>query len=79
MLQSSVALPCVVVLRDPEILSTPVCSLGGAEVPPRSQKSMLLGTGSLGLFVLCMLVFMTYPSTLANAGWKYVPKLKYQT
>ena len=31
---------------------------------------MLLGTGGLGLFVLCMLVCMAYPSTLANAGWK---------
>ena len=36
------------------------------------------GLGGLGLFVLCMLVFMAYPSTLANAGWKVVPKLEYQ-
>ena len=55
-------------------LAPPVCSLGGPEPPPRPQTSMLLGTGGLGLFVLCMLVFMTYPSTLANAGWKEVPK-----
>ena len=27
-------------------------------------------TGCLGLFVLCMLVCMAYPSTLANAAWK---------
>ena len=59
-------------------LAPPVCSLGGPEPPPRSQTSMLLGTGGLGLFVLCMLVFMSYPSTLANAGWKEVPKLEYQ-
>ena len=55
-----------------------VCSLGGPEPPPRSQTSMLLGTGGLGLFVLCMLVVKAYPSTLANAGWKEVPKLEYQ-
>ena len=59
-------------------LAPPVCSLGGPEPPPWSQISMLLGTGGLGLFVLCMLVFMAYPSTLANAGWKEVPKLEYQ-
>ena len=55
-------------------LAPPVCSLGGPEPPPRSQTSMLLGTGGLGLFVLCMLVFMAYSSTLANADWKEVPK-----
>ena len=59
-------------------LAPPVCSLGGPEPPPRPQTSMLLGTGGLGLFVLCMLVFMAYPSTLANTGWKEVPKLEYQ-
>ena len=59
-------------------LAPPVCSLGGPEPPPSSQTSMLLGTGGLGLFVLCMLVFMAYPSTLANAGWKEVPKFEYQ-
>ena len=59
-------------------LAPPVCSLGGPEPPPRSQTSMLLRTGGLGLFVLCMLVFMAYTSTLANAGWKEVPKLEYQ-
>ena len=53
-------------------LAPPVCSLGGPEPPPRSQTSMLLGTGGLGLFVLCMLVFMACPSTLANAvGRRY--------
>ena len=60
-------------------LAPPVCSIGGPEPPPRSQTSMLLGTVGLGLFVLCMLVVMAYPSTLANAGWKEVPKLEYQT
>ena len=59
-------------------LAPPVCSIGGPEPPPRSHTSMLLVTGCLGLFVLCMLVFMAYPSTLANAGWKEVPKLEYQ-
>ena len=59
-------------------LALPVCSLGGPEPPPRSQTSMLLGTGGLGIFVHCMLVFMAYPSTLANTGWKEVPKLEYQ-
>ena len=59
-------------------LTPPVCSLGGPEPPPRPQTSMLLGTGGLGLFVLCMLVFMAYPFTLVNAGWKEVPKLEYQ-
>ncbi len=44
---------------------------------PAIRQNMLL-TGGLGLFVLCMLVFMAYPSTLANAGWKEVPKLEYQ-
>ena len=60
-------------------LAPSVCSLGGPEPPPRSQTSMLLGTGGLGFFVLCMVVFMAYPSTPANAGWKDVPKLEYQT
>ena len=60
------------------LLAPPACSLGGHEPPPRSQTSMLLGTGGLGLFVLCMLVFMAYHSTLANAGWKEVPKFEYQ-
>ena len=55
-----------------------VCSLCGPEPPPRSQTSMLPGTVGLGLSVLCMLVSMTCPSTLANAGWKEVPKLEYQ-
>ena len=32
----------------------PVCNLGGSEPPPRSQTSMLPGTGGFGLFVLCM-------------------------
>ena len=59
-------------------LAPPVCSLGGPEPPPKPQTSMLLGTGGLDLFVLCMLVFMAYPSTLAIAGWKEVPKLEYQ-
>ena len=59
-------------------LAPPVCSLGGPEPLPMSQTSMLLGTGGLGLFVLCMLVFMAYPSTLAITGWKEVPKLEYQ-
>ena len=59
-------------------LAPPVCSLDGPEPPPRSQTSMLLGTGGLGLFVLCMLVFMACPSTLDHAGWKGVPKLEYQ-
>ena len=66
------------VLLDPDILSTPVCSLSGHEPPHRSQTFMLLGTGGLGLFVPGMLVFMAYPSTLANAGWKELPKLEYQ-
>ena len=43
------------------LLAPPVCSLGGPEPPPRSQTSMLLGTGGLGLFVLCMLVFHGLP------------------
>ena len=59
-------------------LAPPVCSLGGPEPPPRSQTSMLPGTGGLGLFVLCMLVCMAYPSKLANAGWKEVPQWEYQ-
>ena len=59
-------------------LASPVCSLGGPEPHPRSHTSMMLGTGGLGLFVLCMLIFMAYPSTLANAGWKEVPTLEYQ-
>ena len=59
-------------------LAPPVCSLGGPEPPPRSQTSMLLGTGGLCLFALCMLVFMAYPSTLANAGRKEVPTWEYQ-
>ena len=59
-------------------LAPPVCSFGGPEPPPRSQTSMLLGTGGLGLFVLCMLVFMAYPSTLAKEGRrKEVPTLEY--
>ena len=58
-------------------LAPPVCSLGGPEPPPRSQTYMLLGTGGLVLFVLCMLVWMAYPSTLANAGCKEVPTLEY--
>ena len=80
MLQSSVALPLYVwwFFLTQRFLAPPVCSLGGPEPPPRSQTSMLLGTGGLGLFVLCMLVFMAYPSTLANASWKEVPKLEYQ-
>ena len=42
MLQSSVALPCLMVLLDPYILSTPsVCSLGGPEPNPRSHTSIL--------------------------------------
>ena len=57
-------------------LAPPVFSLGGPEPHPRPHISMLLGTG--GLFVLCMLLFMAYPSTLANAGWKEVPNLEYQ-
>ena len=60
------------------LLAPPACSLGGPEPRPRPHTSMLLGTGGIGLFVLCMLVFMAYPSTLANAGWKEVPKLEYQ-
>ena len=59
---------------DRRFLAPPECSLGGPEPPPRSQTSMLLGTGGLGLFVLCMLVFMAYPSSLANAGWKDTDK-----
>ena len=51
MLQSSVALPCVVVLLDSKI---PVCSLGGPEPHPRSQTSMLLGTGGLA-WLICTL------------------------
>ena len=44
-------------------LAPPVCSLGGPESPPTSQTAMLLETGGLGLLcVLCMLVFMAYPS-----------------
>ena len=58
-------------------LAPPVCSLGGLEPPPRSQTSMLLGIGGLGLFVLCMPVCKACPSTLANAGWKEVPKLEH--
>ena len=38
-------------------LAPSVCSIGGHEPPSRSQTYMLLGTGRLGLFVLCMLVF----------------------
>ena len=60
-------------------LAPPVCSLCGPEPSPRSQTSMLVGTGGLDLFVLCMLVFMAFPSTLANAGWKEVPQLEYQS
>ena len=37
----------------------PPSSLGGPEPPPRSH-TMLLGIGDLGLFVICMLVFMAY-------------------
>ena len=59
-------------------VAPPVCSIGEPEPPPRSQTSMLLGTGGIGLFVLCMLVFVAYLSTLANAGWKEVPKLECQ-
>ena len=60
--------------------STPVCSLGWPEPPPRSQTYMLLwGLEGLALCVHCMLVFMAYPFTLANAGWKEVPKLEYET
>ena len=44
-------------------LAPPVCSVGGPEPPPRSQTSMLLGTGGLGLFVLCRLVF-SWPTIL---------------
>ena len=50
----------MVVLLYPEILAPPVCSLGGPEPPPRSQTSMILGTGGFGVFVLCMLVFMAF-------------------
>ena len=60
------------------LLAPHVCSLGGPEPPPRSQTYMLLGAECLGLFVRCMLVCMAYPSTLANAVWKEVPKLEHQ-
>ena len=43
----------------------PVCSLGGPEPPPRSQTSMLLGTGGL---VLCMLVFHGLPFHADQCG-----------
>ena len=46
------SLPLGVVFLDPEILSTPVCSIGGSEPPPRSQTSMLLGTGG-GAWFIC--------------------------
>ena len=38
-------------------LAPPVCSLDGPEPHPSSQTSTLLGTGGLGIFVLCMLFF----------------------
>ena len=49
-------------------LAPPVCSLGGPEPPPRSQTSMLLGTGGLGIFVLCMLVFHGLPFHADQCG-----------
>ena len=36
---------------------------------------MRLGTGSSGIFELCMLVFMAYLSALAAVGLKEVPNL----
>ena len=48
-------------------LAPHICSLGGPGPPPRSQTSMLLGTGGLGLFVLCMLVFVRYPCFVSYA------------
>ena len=50
------------------ILAPPVCSLGGPEPPPRAQTSMLLGTGGLGIFVLCMLVFHGLPFHAVQCG-----------
>ena len=49
-------------------LAPPVCSLGGPVPPPRSQTSMLLGTGSLGIFVLCMVVFHGLPFHAGQCG-----------
>ena len=49
-------------------LAPPVCSLCGPEPPPRSQTSMLLGTGGLGLFVFCMLVFHGLPFHAGQCG-----------
>ena len=49
-------------------LAPPVCSLGGSEPRPRSQTSMLLGSGGLGIFVLCMLVFHGLPFHADQCG-----------
>ncbi len=49
-------------------LAPPVCSLGGPEPPPRSHTSMLLGTGGLGIFVLCMLVCHGLPFPADQCG-----------
>ena len=38
---------------DPEILSTPACSINGSKPHPRSHAPMLLGTG--GLWLICTL------------------------
>jgi len=32
--------------------------------------SVTLGTGAMAFVVLCMLVLLSYPSTLASPGWK---------
>ena len=51
-----------------KFLAPPACSLGGPEPPSRSQTSMLLGTGGLGIFVLCMLVFHGLPFHADQCG-----------
>ena len=67
----------MVVIIDPYILSSSACSLYGPEPPPRSHK--IIRGWRLGLFVMCMLSFVAYPSMLADASWKEVPKLEYQS
>ena len=49
-------------------LAPPVCSIGGPEPPPRSPTPMLLGTGGLGRFLLCMLVLHGRPFHAGQCG-----------
>ena len=51
--------------------SSPARSISRPEPPPWSWTlSVPLGTGGNDSVVLCMLVLLAYPSTLASAGWK---------